>query len=63
MVAGYVTQERPLQITSLMAENGVIFSDGIENDFLQFNSGSIATVQPLTVRGCWWLGKPTGAVC
>jgi hypothetical protein len=25
-------------------QNGVIFSDGIESDFLRFNSGAIATV-------------------
>jgi hypothetical protein len=34
-----------------MAENGVIFSDGIEADFLQFNSGTIATIQPANRRG------------
>jgi NAD kinase len=56
MVAGYVTQERPLQISSLMAENGVIFSDGIESDFLQFNSGSIATVQPANRKGLLVVG-------
>jgi len=27
-----------------MAENGVIFSDGIENDFLEFNSGTRAII-------------------
>ena len=27
-----------------MPENGVIFSDGVEQDFLQFNSGSIAEI-------------------
>jgi hypothetical protein len=27
-----------------MAENGVIFSDGIEKDFLEFNSGTKATI-------------------
>jgi len=31
-----------------MPENGVIFSDGIESDFLRFNSGTLATV---TVAG------------
>jgi hypothetical protein len=56
IVAGYVTREIPLQITSLMAENGVIFSDGIENDFLQFNSGSIATVQPANRKGILVVG-------
>ena len=29
---------------SLMPENGVIFSDGIEADFLQFNSGAQAAI-------------------
>ena len=27
-----------------MAENGVIFSDGIEADFLEFNSGAEARI-------------------
>ena len=27
-----------------MPENGIIFSDGIESDFLRFNSGTQATV-------------------
>jgi hypothetical protein len=27
-----------------MPMHGVIFSDGIESDFLNFNSGSIATI-------------------
>jgi len=30
---------------SLMPTGGVIFSDGIETDFLQFNSGSIAHIR------------------
>jgi NAD kinase len=33
-----------LIIESHMPENGVIFSDGIESDFLEFNSGSIAKI-------------------
>ncbi len=28
----------------LMPNNGLIFSDGVETDFLKFNSGSIATI-------------------
>ena len=32
-------KDTPLQIVSQMPEGGVIFSDGIEQDFLQFNSG------------------------
>jgi len=31
-------------LESQMAENGVIFSDGIENDFLEFNSGTQAVI-------------------
>jgi hypothetical protein len=27
-----------------MAENGIIFSDGIEGDFLEFNAGTRATI-------------------
>ncbi|EMJ97611.1 hypothetical protein [Leptospira alstonii] len=31
-------------IESLMPSGGVIFSDGIETDYLKFNSGSIVTI-------------------
>ena len=41
---GKVTREQPLVVSSQMPENGVIFSDGIEADFLRFNSGMKATV-------------------
>ncbi len=44
LVFGKVHPECPLTITSLMAENGVIFSDGIEKDFMEFNSGTKATI-------------------
>jgi hypothetical protein len=44
LVFGKVTREAPLVIESQMAEHGVIFSDGIENDFLEFNSGSRAVI-------------------
>ncbi len=27
-----------------MPENGIIFSDGIESDFMKFNSGSIVKI-------------------
>jgi hypothetical protein len=40
----------------LMAANGVIFSDGIESDFLQFNSGSIAAIQPANRKGVLVVG-------
>lgn len=41
---GSIKQESHLKIESLMPTNGVIFSDGIETDFLSFNSGAIATI-------------------
>jgi NAD kinase len=41
---GRITPSSPLVLVSRMAENGVIFSDGFESDFLQFNSGTEATV-------------------
>ena len=42
--AGIIQNESKLIIESLMPSNGVIFSDGIEADFLKFNSGSIAVI-------------------
>lgn len=44
LVFGRVTPGIPLQLESKMAENGVIFSDGIEKDFLEFNSGAQASI-------------------
>jgi NAD kinase len=41
---GTITTGSPLTITSQMPENGVIFSDGIESDYVAFNSGAIATI-------------------
>jgi NAD kinase len=44
VVFGKVTADQPLVLLSQMAEHGVIFSDGIEKDFLEFNSGTKATI-------------------
>jgi NAD kinase len=43
MTAGII-RNSTLTIESFMPNNGIIFSDGIEKDFLNFNSGSIATI-------------------
>jgi NAD kinase len=51
LVFGQITRERPLKILSEMAENGVIFSDGIESDYLVFNSGIEATIAPAEKKG------------
>lgn len=44
LTAGILSGETRLTLESYMPTNGVIFSDGIEADFLSFNSGSIATI-------------------
>jgi len=43
ITAGIIKNQNRLTIESLMPTSGVIFSDGIESDFIKFNSGSIAT--------------------
>jgi NAD kinase len=44
ITAGVIKNQNTLTIESLMPTSGVIFSDGIESDFLKFNSGSTATI-------------------
>jgi hypothetical protein len=44
MVVGQIDEPKELIIESLMPEQGVIFSDGIEADFLPFTSGSIVRI-------------------
>lgn len=41
---GKITPGEPLIVVSNMPENGVIFSDGMESDFLHFNSGTEAKI-------------------
>jgi hypothetical protein len=44
LVYGRLARSDQLKIRSLMPENGVIFSDGIEADRLEFNSGTEASI-------------------
>lgn len=44
LVFGKIQEKESLSITSYMPENGVIFSDGMEQDFLEFNSGATAEI-------------------
>lgn len=44
IVAGRLREGERLELESQMPVHGVIFSDGIEQDFLNFNSGAIASV-------------------
>ena len=51
LVFGKIEQNSPLSIVSNMPENGVIFSDGVEQDFLQFNSGVSAEIRVADRQG------------
>ncbi|TGK20983.1 NAD+ kinase [Leptospira fluminis] len=45
LVAGTVKEGDHILLESHMPENGTIFSDGMEADFLEFNSGATARIQ------------------
>ena len=45
LVAGTVEPGQEIAVESEMASNGVIFSDGVESDALEFNAGAIARVR------------------
>ncbi|MCP3445104.1 sugar kinase [Bradyrhizobium sp. CCGUVB14] len=51
LVCGRLAIEEQLRIRSLMAENGVIFSDGVEADRLDFNAGAEVTIGIARRRG------------
>jgi len=44
LVFGRIERNAVLTLESRMAESGVIFSDGIEADYLEFNSGAVARI-------------------
>lgn len=44
IVHGTVSEQAPLRVLSHMPVNGVIFSDGVEADYLEFNSGAELTI-------------------
>ncbi len=44
ITAGIINSGTSLNIESFMPSNGKIFSDGIEDDYLDFNSGAIASI-------------------
>jgi NAD kinase len=51
LIFGAITRKRPLKLESLMPENGVIFSDGIEADYLAFNAGTLVSIGVADVQG------------
>lgn len=50
IVAGMVEANYALEMESLMPSGGVIFSDGVEADYLQFNSGSVVSIRAAEER-------------
>ena len=50
IVAGMLESGQELALESLMPSGGAVFSDGMEADFLEFNSGAIATVRAAEQR-------------
>lgn len=51
IIFGKITPNTPLNLVSQMPENGVIFSDGIEADFIKFDSGACAAVSIAEKKG------------
>lgn len=48
--AGFLEPGAQLALESLMPQGGVIFSDGMEKDFLAFNSGAVAQIRAADTR-------------
>lgn len=44
LICGLLGEEEELVVESQVPTGGVIFSDGVESDFLEFNGGSIARI-------------------
>jgi len=51
IVYGEISKGNPLTLRSSMPDNGVIFSDGIESDFIRFDAGLEATIGISDRRG------------
>jgi hypothetical protein len=51
LVFGAIEGDERLRLESHMPENGVVFSDGIESDYLAFNSGTVLTIGVAADRG------------
>ena len=51
LVFGKISRDNKFIIESRMPYNGCIFSDGIEGDYLEFNSGSLVTITVAEKKG------------
>jgi len=45
LLTGAINDLQPLTVTSEMPEGGVIFSDGLAEDAIEFNTGTVATIK------------------
>ena len=50
-VFGRIEKNAPMEVISAMPDNGVIFSDGIEADYLEFASGTKARISVASEKG------------
>jgi hypothetical protein len=57
IVAGWIEDGQEIVIESQMAMGGVIFSDGIEQDYLEFNAGAIGHVRRAQQRAMLIVGQ------
>ena len=51
LVFGHISDQQLLKLRSRMPDNGVIFSDGMESDFLRFTAGIEATIGVAQAQG------------
>ncbi|MCR8922337.1 sugar kinase [Dasania sp. GY-MA-18] len=51
IVCGEITQQSGMRVSSLMAGNGVIFSDGMVDDAIEFNSGVTVNIRAADQKG------------
>lgn len=51
LVFGKITSNTTFSVTSKMAENGVIFSDGMEHDPIEFNAGTTVKISLSQIKG------------
>lgn len=61
VVAGLVGKGAELLIESRMPSGGAIFSDGVEQDFIPFNSGAIVRIGVANHQCCLVVGAQTSA--
>jgi len=52
IIFGTLTKNEPFKILSKMAEKGVIFSDGMESDAIEFNAGVEVSIGIADKKGC-----------